>query len=142
MTHGLARASCLFMFAALAACGGEAVDDTGDVEQTTIEAAETHLVVTVDDMAPETGHLLGWNIGRGTWYAPADDPLHPQWRTPELAAAVARLHDALDAAGLDAVNEVYPGARHGYTMADTAVFDPAATERHFEALRELLDDTL
>ncbi|MCA9716196.1 MAG: hypothetical protein KC468_16060 [Myxococcales bacterium] len=93
MTHGLARASCLFMFAALAACGGEAVDDTGDVEQTTIEAAETHLVVTVDDMAPETGHLLGWNIGRGTWYAPADDPLHPQWRTPELAAAVARLSE-------------------------------------------------
>ncbi|MEZ5091174.1 dienelactone hydrolase family protein [Nocardioides sp.] len=58
------------------------------------------------------------------------------------AEAVARLHDALDAAGLDAVNEVYAGARHGYTMADTAVFDPAATERHFEALRELLDDTL
>ena len=58
------------------------------------------------------------------------------------AAAVARLHNALDAAGLDAVNEVYAGARHGYTMADTAVFDAAATQRHFEALRELLDDTL
>lgn len=58
------------------------------------------------------------------------------------AAAVQRLQDALDAAGLDAVNEVYAGARHGYTMADTAVFDEAAAERHFEALQELLDDTL
>ncbi len=58
------------------------------------------------------------------------------------AAAVARLHDALDTAGLDAVNEVYAGARHGYTMADTAVFDEAATERHFAELQELLDDSL
>ncbi len=58
------------------------------------------------------------------------------------AAAVARLHDALEAADLDAVNEVYAGARHGYTMADTAVFDAAATERHFAELKELLDDTL
>ena len=35
-------------------------------------------------------------------------------------------------------NEVYPGAGHGYTMADTAVFDETATERHFEELKTLL----
>ncbi len=58
------------------------------------------------------------------------------------AAAVARLHAAMDAADVDGINEVYAGARHGYTMADTAVFDEAATERHFAELRELLDDTL
>ncbi len=58
------------------------------------------------------------------------------------ADAQARLRDALDAAGLDAVTDVYAGARHGYTMSDTAVYDAAATERHFEALRDLLDRTL
>lgn len=57
-------------------------------------------------------------------------------------AAVARLGAALDAAGLVASNEIYPGAAHGYTMADTSVYDEAATERHFTALRDLFDRTL
>jgi acetyl esterase/lipase len=35
------------------------------------------------------------------------------------AEAVAALGEALDAAGLVASNQVYPGAVHGYTMADT-----------------------
>jgi carboxymethylenebutenolidase len=56
--------------------------------------------------------------------------------------AVRRLGDALSTAGLTARNEIYPGARHGYTMADTAVYDAAATERHFDALRDLFDRTL
>jgi carboxymethylenebutenolidase len=58
------------------------------------------------------------------------------------AAAVERLHTALDEANLDAINEVYAGARHGYTMADTAVFDEAACERHFLTLAELFDEAL
>lgn len=58
------------------------------------------------------------------------------------AAAVARLHDALEAADLDAINEIYPGVRHGFTMADTAVYDDAASERHFVTLAELFDETL
>jgi carboxymethylenebutenolidase len=56
--------------------------------------------------------------------------------------AVARLDEALRAAGLTASNEIYEGAAHGYTMADTAVYDEAATERHFAALRGLFDRTL
>lgn len=58
------------------------------------------------------------------------------------ADAVARLGAALDGAGLDASNEVYAGAPHGYSMADTSAFHPEATERHFRELRELLDGTL
>jgi carboxymethylenebutenolidase len=57
-------------------------------------------------------------------------------------AAVERLGQALDAAGLKASNEVYDGAPHGYSMADTSAFHPEATERHFRELRELLDSTL
>ncbi|WP_445155381.1 dienelactone hydrolase family protein [Arthrobacter sp. Hor0625] len=58
------------------------------------------------------------------------------------AAAVARLGEALDAAGLAASNEVYAGAPHGYSMADTSAFHSEATERHFRELRDLLDGTL
>jgi carboxymethylenebutenolidase len=58
---------------------------------------------------------------------------------PEAVAALGR---ALDEAGLTARNEVYPGAGHGYTMADTAVYDEAATERHFHELEALFARTL
>ncbi|WP_035911917.1 dienelactone hydrolase family protein [Knoellia sinensis] len=57
-------------------------------------------------------------------------------------AQVERLGEALAAVGLTATNEVYADAAHGYTMADTAVYDEAATERHFTELRDLFDRTL
>ena len=55
--------------------------------------------------------------------------------------AVTALGAALDAAGLQAVNEVFPGP-HGYSMADTAMYDEESAERHFASLRALLDRTL
>ena len=56
--------------------------------------------------------------------------------------AVAALEAALDAAGRPYLNEVYAGAAHGYSMADTSVYDEAAAERHFTVLRDLLGRTL
>jgi carboxymethylenebutenolidase len=53
---------------------------------------------------------------------------------PEAVEALGR---ALAAAGLTAKNEVYAGAAHGYSMADTSVYDEAATERHFAELEAL-----
>ena len=58
------------------------------------------------------------------------------------AEQIAILEEALDAAGARYRSEVYAGARHGYTMADTAVFDEPARERHFRELRALLERTL
>jgi len=55
---------------------------------------------------------------------------------------VAQLEDALQAAERPHLNEVYEGAAHGYSMADTSVYDEAATERHFDELRALLARTL
>ncbi|GAB3441239.1 dienelactone hydrolase family protein [Phycicoccus ginsengisoli] len=55
---------------------------------------------------------------------------------------VARLGDALDAAGLTASNEIYPGAAHGYSMSDTSMYDEAATERMFTELEALFARTL
>ena len=39
-------------------------------------------------------------------------------------------------------SEVYEGAAHGYTMADTSMYDEGAAERHFDALFALLDRTI
>jgi carboxymethylenebutenolidase len=55
------------------------------------------------------------------------------------AEAIGELDRALDDAGVTHTTEVYAGAAHGYTMADTAAYDEAACERHFAALFALLD---
>lgn len=56
--------------------------------------------------------------------------------------AVERLGDALDAAGLTAINEIVPNAAHGYTMADTSVYSPDGAAWHDRALRALFARTL
>jgi carboxymethylenebutenolidase len=56
--------------------------------------------------------------------------------------AVAALGETLAAHGLEARNEVYADAPHGYSMADTSMYDEAAAERHFAELKALLDRTL
>jgi carboxymethylenebutenolidase len=56
--------------------------------------------------------------------------------------AVEVLEQTLQDAGCEHVNEVYAGAAHGYTMADTSSYDEAATERHFAVLRDLFARTL
>ena len=52
-----------------------------------------------------------------------------------------RLEEALAAAHVDHRIETY-NARHGWVPADTPVHDPAATERHWQTLFELFDQTL
>ncbi len=59
--------------------------------------------------------------------------------TPENIAA---LEWALDEADVTYRSEVYEGAAHGYTMADTSMYDEGAAERHFDALFALLDRTI
>jgi carboxymethylenebutenolidase len=59
--------------------------------------------------------------------------------TPEQIAEVDR---ALDAAGVRHRSEVYEGAAHGYTMADTPAYDEAAAERHYRELFALLERTV
>jgi carboxymethylenebutenolidase len=56
--------------------------------------------------------------------------------------AIERLDRALDEAHLDHRTEVFAGAAHGYTMADTAAYDEAAAERHYTALEDLLSRSL
>lgn len=49
---------------------------------------------------------------------------------------------ALDAAGVRHTTEVYEGAVHGYTQADTEAYNAEAAERHYRELLALFDRTL
>ncbi len=55
---------------------------------------------------------------------------------------IERLDKAFTEAGVRHRSEVYTGAHHGYTMADTAAYDAKATERHWAALLDLFDRAL
>lgn len=88
----------------------------------------------------------------------ADDPESPYRRVDRLAGEVlARFADddpgapaeaqeafarALAQAGVRASVELYRGAEHGYTMADTPRYNADAAERHYVELAELLGRTL
>ncbi|NDK88590.1 dienelactone hydrolase family protein [Gordonia desulfuricans] len=56
--------------------------------------------------------------------------------------AIARFEHALSSAGVTHHTTVYPGARHGYTMSDTAEYNHDAAEHHFAELRKLFARTL
>jgi carboxymethylenebutenolidase len=52
---------------------------------------------------------------------------------------IGTLEAALDAAGVTYTSEVYEGAPHGFTMADTAMHHEGAERRHWDTLFALLD---
>ncbi len=58
------------------------------------------------------------------------------------AGQQARVARALEAAGVTFTAELYPGAGHGFTMADTAAYDAAAEQRHWDSALDLFGRTL
>jgi carboxymethylenebutenolidase len=87
-------------------------------------------LVTEDEDSP---HLSAGELTAEVYLGHADSD---RSMTPENIAA---LEQALDEAAVSYQSEIYEGAAHGYTMADTAMYDEAAAERHFDALFALLD---
>ncbi len=55
------------------------------------------------------------------------------------AEQISTLERTLDEVGARYRAEVYEGAQHGYTMADTPAYNERARERHFEELRAFLE---
>ncbi|MGC4768541.1 dienelactone hydrolase family protein [Micromonospora sp. DT44] len=86
--------------------------------------------------APDSPHLGVGSITGELYFGHADAD---QSMTPEQ---IATLEQALDAAGVRYRSEVYEGAHHGFTMADTPMYHEQGTERHWAALFDLLDRTL
>lgn len=64
---------------------------------------------------------------------------HDRSMTPE---AIAQFEHALTSTGITHHTSVYPDAAHGYTMADTSMYNHDATEHHFAELAKLLQRTL
>jgi carboxymethylenebutenolidase len=89
-------------------------------------------LVTQDDQSP---HLRAGDVRAEVVFG------HAKEDRSMTAEQIATLDAALDAARVTHTTEVYDG-HHGYTMADTAAYDVAATERHWEALFGLLKRTL
>lgn len=83
--------------------------------------------------APASPHLSAGDLKAELYFGHAD-----QDRSMTVQQ-IAVLERALDAAGARYRSELYEGAMHGYTMADTAAYDEAACERHFTELFALLD---
>src|SRR4051812_23972395 len=85
---------------------------------------------------PDSPHLQVSKIKGEVYFAHADhDHAMPQEQ-------IDRLEAALDAADVRFRSEIYPGAQHGFTMADTAAYNAEGEKRHWEKLFELLDDAL
>ncbi|WP_128429538.1 dienelactone hydrolase family protein [Streptomyces cyaneus] len=85
--------------------------------------------------APDSPHLVAEQITAELYFGHADqDPSLP-------AEQIERLENALTEAGVRHRCEVYPGAGHGFTQADTSAYNPEADERHWAALLDLLKRT-
>jgi carboxymethylenebutenolidase len=81
--------------------------------------------------SPLSPHLLAPKIKGFVYVAGADkDNSYP----PEMHA---RLEKALTDARVPHRCEIYPGALHGWTMADFPIYKADDAERHFRELREL-----
>ncbi|MFD6888872.1 dienelactone hydrolase family protein [Streptomyces sp. NPDC059957] len=85
--------------------------------------------------AADSPHLVAHRVTAELYFGHADqDPTLP-------AEEIDRLEKTLSAAGVRHRAEVYEGAAHGYTLADTNFYDAASDERHWSALFALLDRT-
>jgi carboxymethylenebutenolidase len=86
--------------------------------------------------APDSPHRSAADLRAELYFGFAD-------QDPNMNAdQIATLERSLEETGARFRAEVYEGARHGYTMADTAAFDEPARERHFRELQALLKRAL
>ncbi|GAA2526671.1 dienelactone hydrolase family protein [Streptomyces sp. NPDC058947] len=84
---------------------------------------------------PDSPHLVAGKVTAELYFGHADqDPSLP----PEQ---IERLEEALTAAGVRHRCEVYTGAPHGFTQADTAAYHEEGDRRHWAALLDLLKRT-
>jgi carboxymethylenebutenolidase len=86
--------------------------------------------------APDSPHLVADRITAEAYFGHADQDhsLPPE--------QIERLEKALTDAGVRHRCEVYPGAPHGFTQADTSSYDAEAAERHWRELLALFDRAL
>jgi carboxymethylenebutenolidase len=100
-----------------------------------VAAAATYHGARLASDAPESPHLLAPKMKARVYVAGAiEDPSFPD-------AMKARLEEALTKAGVRHSVETVP-AKHGWVFRDMPVYDAAQSERHYQTLVSLLDETL
>jgi carboxymethylenebutenolidase len=118
-------------------CMGGAISLTvaGTYADRVAAAAAFHAgsLATDSELSP---HRLAPQITARVYVGGAD---HDDSYTSEMAD---RLKQALSEAGVEHRCEIYPDARHGFTMTDFPVYDEDAAERHWRELLALFDTTL
>ncbi|MCH5677025.1 dienelactone hydrolase family protein [Streptomyces gilvus] len=82
---------------------------------------------------PDSPHLVAERVTAELYFGHADEDASMPPEQQQL------LEETLTAAGVRHRCEVYPGAHHGYTQADTAAYNKEGDERHWAALLDLLD---
>ncbi|MFF4260150.1 dienelactone hydrolase family protein [Streptomyces sp. NPDC001663] len=85
--------------------------------------------------APDSPHLVAEHVTAEVYFGHADEDGSMPPEQQQL------LEETLTAAGVRHRCEVYPGAHHGYTQADTAAYSKEGDERHWAALLDLLKRT-
>jgi carboxymethylenebutenolidase len=86
--------------------------------------------------APDSPHLLAPKMKGRVYVAGAIED--PSFSEEEKA----RLEEALTKAGVKHTVVTYEGAKHGWVPSDTPVHNPAAAERHYQALFGVLKEAL
>ncbi|MFB6876426.1 dienelactone hydrolase family protein [Streptomyces sp. NPDC056323] len=126
---------CFGLFLVVGVCGGPPweVPTAAPPPPWFPPAAGFHPSALVTD-APDSPHRLVPGLRAEVHLGLAESDMTPE--------AIAEFEQALDAAGVAHTCEIYPGTLHGFTMADTAAFDPAALQRHWDRLLPLLDRAL
>lgn len=114
--------------------GGLSLNAAGHFPDRVAAAASFHGGNIAGD-APDSPHLLAGQMRARVYVAAAsDDRSFP-------AEQEARLVAALTDGGVDFTLETYP-ALHGFAVRDSPAYDPAAEQRHYEALESLYGATL
>jgi carboxymethylenebutenolidase len=115
--------------------GGMSLTAAGTYPDRIAAAASFHGGNLATD-AEDSPHLLAPKIKARVYVAGADqDNGYP----PEMEV---RLDKALTDAKVDHHCEIYPGALHGWTMADFPIYNEPAAERHWRELLALFKATL
>ena len=115
--------------------GGFALSAAGTFPERVAAAASFHGGSLATDK-PDSAHRLAPRITARVYVGVAEiDASFP-------AEQQSRLEHALSDAGVDYTMEIYKGARHGFAVTGHLVYDREASERHWQRLARLLNETL
>jgi carboxymethylenebutenolidase len=115
--------------------GGRLALRTGTAAPDVVAVASYHAGRVATD-APDSVHLAFPRLRAEVYMAHADNDASMDLDQQSRVAS------ALEAAGVTFTTEVYAGAAHGFTMADTAAYDAPAEQRHWNTALDLFDRTL